>query len=152
MKKINNKVIYIFLVLTLFFSSCSLSSQKELVENTSLYQKMLVGKWYGKDKSGQIGLLIFNDDYSTKMVQKGMVLDGSSIGGKVTWELDEYKKPMHLNLVMNLNSGKTEKLLMIIKFIGKNKLQLQIGESSLDRPISFSKNNNENQMIFIRQN
>jgi len=152
MKKINNKVIYIFLVLTLFFSSCSLSSQKELVENTSLYQKMLVGKWYGKDESGQIGLLIFNDDYSTKMVQKGMVLDGSSIGGKVTWELDEYKKPMHLNLVMNLNSGKTEKLLMIIKFIGKNKLQLQIGESSLDRPISFSKNNNENQMIFIRQN
>jgi hypothetical protein len=119
------------------FSSCSLSPQKDLV-----------GKWYIKDKMGKT--IIFNDDHSVKIVQKDRVLDDFfSIGGKVTWELDENKEPMHLDLVINSNSEKkTIKILMIVKFIGKDKLQIQMGKPPSTRPIAFSKSSNK---ILVRQ-
>ena len=141
--KINNQTIYRFLfsiVFLIFLSSCSQSPQEKLV-----------GEWYGKDETGKIASLVLGTDHSAKMIQGNMVLDGSSIGGKVTWELDAKQNPMHLDLVMNLDSGETKRLLFIVRFVGKNKLQARIGKNHSERPVSFSESNDVNQIILVKQ-
>jgi len=111
----------------------------------------LVGEWMGTDPTGDTASFLFNEDGTARMIQGNMVLDGSSIGGTVTWKLDASHDPMHLDLVMSKESGETVVLPMIIRFLGENRLQAKISEDRQSRPLEFSESTDINQVVLTRQ-
>ena len=139
----NRNAIFRLLITTFFLISLSSCSQSP--------EEKLIGEWKGNDDTGKSASLVFNADRSARMIQGNMVLDGSSLGGKVTWELDASHDPMHLDLVMTMTSGDTKRLPFIVRLLGDKILQARIGEDSSKRPIAFSENKDINQIILERQ-
>lgn len=136
----------ITLWLVLFLASCTKSPDE-----------LLIGEWSGSDPTGKSDVFIFFEDGSAKVIHKNTVIDGSSIGGKVTWRLDDSHDPMFLDLVASNSSGELEVLPAIIRFLGENKIQLRITTDRQTRPVKFISKpakfmeNHIYQMILVRQ-
>lgn len=136
----------IALCIVFHLASCAISSERKLSQ-----ENKLVGEWIGTDSTGKTGTFIFNNDGSAKLIKDNKVFDGSSVGGALTWKLDDNHDPMHLDLVMSNKSGGSRKLPMIIRFLGENKLQVCISEDKKSRPIGFLEAEDKNQIILKRQ-
>jgi hypothetical protein len=139
MKKQTFRLFMVFCV-TILLGSCTQSPEKSIV-----------GEWKGTDHTGETASLVFYEDYSAKMMQDGMALDGSSMGVKITWRMDDGHDPMHLDLVLADPTGETHVLPMIVRFISDSKIQLRSSDDMTSRPIEFSDSDEENQIILTRQ-
>ena len=139
-KRQTTQLILIALSLIFFITSCANSPEQRLI-----------GEWKGTDPTGVTAALVFNEDGSARMIQGNTVLDGASVGGKVTWRLDASHDPMRLDLVLSKTSGETMTLPMILRFVGENKLQARISEDRTSRPTGFSESEDTNQIILVRQ-
>ncbi len=135
------------IVLLIFFGSITNAG---LLQDTP--EKMLIGEWSGKDQTGRTASYIFNADHSVKIIMGNMVLDGSTIGGKLIWKIDAKQNPIHLDIDMKLNTGQIRSMPQIIRFVGKNKLQIRKGKNPTVRPVSFSEEiNDPTQIILVKQ-
>ena len=120
-----------------------------IIQHTDLVEK-LIGEWEGTDYKGAAASLVFHKDKRVKFVQGNNVLDGSSVGGYATWEIDATKNPNHLDLVLSL-SGEIKTLPMIIRFITDKKIQLRCGKNLSIRPAEFTNSDDINQIFFVKQ-
>ena len=130
-----------------------ISSEVDSDTNLNSLEDKMVGEWKGT--SGNVSAsFIFNKDKSALMVVGNTVVDGTTINGSVTWNLNPNSDPMHLDIDA-VKPDKKVKLPFIVRFIGDNKLQIGLaskidGEYS-SRPINFSVVDEENLVILDRQ-
>ena len=113
--------------------------------------ELIIGEWKGTDHTGETASLVFSRDGGAKMIQNDIVLDDSSVGGKVTWRIDDSHDPMHLDLVITDASGETQVLPMIVRFISDTKLQLRKSDDGNSRPVEFSDADVVNQITLTKQ-
>ena len=113
--------------------------------------QLLVGEWEGTDHKGETAALIFYADGTARFLQGNLVMDGSSVGGKVTWRLNESQNPMHLDLIITTTAGQPKILPLIIRFVTEQKIQIKMSADMQSRPIRFSEDDNINQIVLIKQ-
>ena len=114
-------------------------------------EKRIVGEWEGTDHTGVTATLVFSADGSAKMIQGEVVLDGSSIGGTVTWRMDAEQDPIHLDLVLTDAFGESQVLPMIVRFRSDTSIDLRKSEDGVVRPSTFSDADTENQITLTKQ-
>ena len=148
------------IAITLIASSCSKTPEDKLI-----------GEWKGTDSRGETASFVFNPDRSVRVVMGNLVLDGPTLGGKVEWRVVRTpvvsKMPwkrsprgwanqppgsrIALDLVITPQSGQQRVLPMTIRFITDQKLQLRMSPGMQSRPIGFSADGAENQVVLVKQ-
>lgn len=111
----------------------------------------IVGEWKGTEHTGETVSFVFSENGDTKMIRGNLVLDGKTVGRKVSWRLDTGQDPMHLDLIVASSTGESRTLPMIVRFITDSKIQLRISKDMNSRPIEFSDSDNKNQIVLTRQ-
>lgn len=111
----------------------------------------IVGSWKGADPTGATATLVLNKDGTAEMIQGNVVLHSSSVRGTVTWRLDSGHDPMYLDLVLRKDSTTIATLPMIVRFIGKNKIEVRASNDGETRPIRFTDSPNPFQAVLTRQ-
>lgn len=115
-------------------------------------RELIVGEWSGPDHTGEVGSLVFYEDGRAKMVRSIGVMDGSSIGGKLTWVMDEKQDPMHLDLILLDSEGQVRVVIpMIVKFMSNDKIKVRTSPDMNARPTEFSDADKINQIVLTRQ-
>lgn len=114
-------------------------------------KERIIGEWKGTDHTGETASLVFSEDGTARMVTSDMVLDGSSVGGTVTWRMDDSQDPIHLDLVVTNMLEETQVLPMIMRFLSDGTLQLRNSEGMTTRPTGFSDTPSPDQIILTRQ-
>jgi hypothetical protein len=111
----------------------------------------LVGEWKGTDSGGKTASMIFSRDRTFRMVSENLVIGGPTIRGKVVWRIDTTRDPIELDVVVTRPNGEQDIVPMIIRFITDRKLQSRISPDLQSRPVSFSGEDTENQLILEKQ-
>ena len=128
------------IVLTCFICSWSHSAQDPLV-----------GVWTGFDSSGEGASMVFYADGAVTFIQGDLVLDPKSVGGSLIWRIDRTKNPMHLDLIATKATGETQTLPFIVRFITDRKIQVKMAEDMKTRPVTFSENEDSNQIVLDKE-
>lgn len=103
-------------------------------------KELLIGKWEGKEKNGEIGYFIFEEVYAY-ISMEGTTYGGSEFdieGNKMnlTYEIDEINDLIHLDFIVSANDFEFEmRLFCIIRVINKDKLEIDVDEYT--RPSEF---------------
>ncbi|NOQ35203.1 MAG: hypothetical protein GQ569_04830 [Methylococcaceae bacterium] len=129
-----NKLFYIAFML-LLLASCSLTPQEKII-----------GKWTGTDHQGQTASFIFYKDKKAEMIQG----EYSTKGDAITWEIDDTKNPMYLDLIATKVS-EVRRLPLIFRFISDIKIELRMGDDMSVRAKAFSDTDKVNQIILMKQ-
>lgn len=109
----------------------------------------LIGEWKSIDSTGVT--LFFNDDGTFLFLEGGIVKGGESEGDTATWNLDAGHDPVHLDIIITDKQGKTGITPSIIRFLGKNKIQIYFADDDGERPVKFTQSKNYNQILYERQ-
>jgi hypothetical protein len=111
----------------------------------------IIGKWVGKDK-GDIGYFIFDKDGYAFFEMKGQIFGGKEFMydgrmGKLTYEMDDLKNPLEIDLIITiLESGEENRLFCIIQFTDDDTMKFATNFDDV-RPKDF---NSENSVILLR--
>ena len=106
-------------------------------------EKKLIGEWKGT-KDGETISLILNKDGSWVMIIGDFVIPSSSPDGEesfenLTWEVDNTKNPIHLDLIGYIVRDPNEKVRLfyplILRFLTQNKIQVGVIFIFEDKPI-----------------
>lgn len=114
----------------------------------------LIGEWKGTDFRGQTASLSLNRDRTLRIGIGNLVLDEatmSSGGAKAEWRVNFAREPISLDVVITPKSGQQIVVPMIIRFITDQKLQLRIDPDMKSRPIGFSADDPQNQLVLVKQ-
>jgi hypothetical protein len=109
----------------------------------------IVGEWSGNAKSGEKVTLIFEKDKSASFISNNQVMDSTTSGGKVSWELDTTKDPIHLDIVFTTR-GEKKIMPLIMRYLGERKIMIRIGDKGI-RPTSFTMESVENQIVLDKK-
>ena len=144
-----SKLIFVSIAL-IWFSSCSSVPEQRDTNIRPTTEQKIIGVWKGTDHKGITAAFVFHKDKKAEMVQGNIIFDGKSVGGIVTWELDDTKNPINLDLVMTVD-GQTKRLPMIIQFISNSKIQIRKGDNLTIRPTEFSASDKVNRITLLKQ-
>lgn len=141
------KIVLLFLVVV---SLCSFTSS----ENLKPFK--IVGKWENTGKGEKNSGFIFDADgyaYVYKNTEKigGKNFSAGGVKGVMKYVFDKKSNPNKLDLVITVTVVKPEskKVLMLVKVIDDNTINIAAGNDENVRPTSFTK---ENTVIFKRVN
>lgn len=132
-----------FLVLFLVVVSlCSFTNS----ENLKPFK--IVGKWENTGKNDKDSGFIFDADgyaYMYKDAQKigGKNFNAGGVKGVMKYVFDKKSNPNKLDLIITVTLDKTEskKVLMLLKVIDDNTINIAAGNDENTRPTSFTKEN-----------
>jgi hypothetical protein len=137
---LNYPFINIFIIISL--SSCS-SFQLD-------QSNKIIGEWSGLTKNGEKLTLIFEKDKSATLISNNQVMDSTTTGGKVTWELDTTKDPINLDIVFLTKNGERKIAPFIMRYISDRKIIVRRPDNG-NRPTSFSMESVENQIVLDKK-
>ncbi len=132
------------LILLLAIPFLSLTVQKDATK--------FIGNWIGEDEK-QIGSLNFDSEGYAYFEIEGQVMGGKSFimkgkKGKMTYEINNKKKPIQVDLIVTmLESGEEKRLLCIAKFIDNETMKFALNSEN-KRPIEFD---SENSILFKKE-
>ena len=109
----------------------------------------IVGEWSGNAKSGEKVTLIFEKDKSASFISNNQVMDSTTSGGKVSWELDTTKDPIHLDIVF-IAKGEKKIMPLIMRYLGERKIMVRIGDKGV-RPISFTMESTNDKLVLEKK-
>jgi hypothetical protein len=134
------KKIVLFILVVLSLTSFS-------VKNSFADKYNLVGKWSGKDTSGNIGTFLFDKEGYATIILKGEAMGGkdfnrNGIKGDMKYEYIQSNDYIDLDLILTTKEPKkaTKKMLFLLKIIDENKIKLARSDDD-SRPTSFEKDN-----------
>jgi hypothetical protein len=113
----------------------------------------LIGKWEGVDRTGKLGAFQFFEDGSIILIIDGRPLGGSdpSSLGRLTYTTDFSKDPIKLDILgIDSIGGEHGKILMIVKFLTKDKIKIRTYFSEV-RPENFDDETIDDTIILDRK-
>ena len=115
-------------------------------------KSQIIGKWVGED-NGEIGYMGFDANGFAYFEIDGQTFGGREFifegkKGSMTYKINESANPIEVDLIVTkLESGETNKLLCIAKFIDHDTMKFAINFEN-KRPLNF---NTENSILFKRE-
>lgn len=141
------RVLVLFLVVT---SLCSFTHSEKLKPFT------IVGKWENTGKDDKDSGFIFDAEGYIYMYKKSEKIGGKNFSsggakGVMKYVFDKKSNPNKLDLVIAITSPvkETKKVLMLLKVVNDNTINIAAEGSEDKRPTSFTK---ENTVVFKRVN
>jgi hypothetical protein len=138
-----NKLFATFLVLvcSAFFSSLSYAEMS------------IIGKWSGIDSDGDSASFVFNEDNSAEVKFEDVppLTSENLANGSVEWSRNTEYDPMHLDILILIDSQNEQRIPMIAQFIDDQTLKIQLSRDMKSRPKAFEMTKDVFQILATKQ-
>jgi hypothetical protein len=113
----------------------------------------VIGKWSGIDSDGDTATFVFNEDNSAELKLEGVPLLSSAnlVHGSVEWVTNTDYDPIHLDIVILIDSAEKQQIPMVARFVDDQTLRILISRDMKSRPKGFAINKDVFQVLAKKQ-
>ncbi len=115
-----------FLLACFLLSGCFSAKTLTPTSTESIALSKIVGVWNGTDARGEKGGLVLNDDGTADLIKEGKSATAEHILGRGTmeYEYDSSTEPDRLDLIVNMDTGTSNRLQGTVEFISDNEIEV----------------------------
>jgi len=110
-----------------------------IICSTSYADTSIIGEWSGIDSDGDATTFLFNEDKSAEVIFEGLppLTTKNLTNGNVEWSKDTNHNPMHLDIIIFINSEEQSRIPMLAEFVDNETLKIQMSRNMKTRPQGF---------------